>query len=328
MTATTEAPRASIDVFEEKPRRDGWPWFVVLVVIGVASIPVMLWYGRHQWFFLDEWSFLVNTSLAKPHTLFEPHNGHWVTVPAIVYRVLFRVWGLHTYRPYQLASILSHLAVVLLVWLVMRRLGVRAWLATAAAAVYVFYGSGVSDILFGFQITLTGAVAFGFIQLLLADHDGPIDRRDAVGLVAGLVGLMCSGVAVAMVAAVGVAVLLRRGWRPAVFHVAPLAVAYLVWYASFPSDIARNYSFRPATLQFVGEMGRSVFVDLGQNRVVGAALIALAFLGLGWSVYEARLVRTAQPVAIPLALVVGFLAFRVDNRGGQSESQRRYVRGE
>jgi len=298
----------------------------------VASVPVMLHYGRRQWFFLDEWSFLVNRSLAHPHTLFEPHNGHWVTVPAIVYRVLFSIWGLNTYRPYQLGSILTHAAVVLLVWCVMRRLGVRPWIATFAAAALVFYGSGSGNILFGFQITLTGAVACGLVQLLLADHDGGIDRRDVIGLIVGFVGLMCSGVAVAMVAMVGVAALLRRGWRAAAFHAGPLAVAYLVWYVRFPSNTARDYSFGFGTLQFVGEMGRSVFVDLGQNRVVAAALIALAFVGLGWAVYQARLDHSLRPLALPLALVAGFLAFawvtavaRVSVGGVTSAGSDRYV---
>ena len=311
---------------------DGRPWFAVLVVAAVASIPVLLRDGRHQWFFLDEWSFLVNRGFSKPRTLFEAHNGHWVTVPVIVYRVLFRIWGLNTYRPYQLAAMIVHLTVVLLMWAVMRRLNVRPWIATAVSAAFILFGSGAGNILFGFQITLTGSIACGFAHLLLADHDGPVDRRDGVGLAFGFVGLMCSGVGVAMVAMVGAATLLRRGWRVAMLHVVPLAVAYVVWYVAFPSDTPRTYSFTFHVLRFVEEMGRGAFVGFGQNRVVGIALAGLAIVGLGWLVRRAQRERTLQPLAVPLALVIGFLTFafvtavaRVDVGGVASAASGRYV---
>ena len=64
---------------------------------------------------------------------------------------------------------------------------------------------------------------FGLVQLLLADHEGPIDRRDWLALLAGLAALMCSGVAIAMVLVVGIAMLLRRGWRIALLQTVPLA---------------------------------------------------------------------------------------------------------
>ena len=311
---------------------DGRPWLGVLVVAAVASIPVMLRDGRHQWFFLDEWSFLVNRSLSKPRTLFEAHNGHWVTVPTIVYRALFRIWGLNTYRPYQLAAMTVHLTVVLLMWAVMRRLNVRPWIATAVSAAFILFGRGAGNILFGFQITLTGSIACGFAHLLLADHDGPLDRRDRVGLAFGLVGLMCSGVGVAMVAMVGVATLLRRGWRIALLHVVPPALAYVVWYVSFPSDTSRTYSLTFQVLRFVEEMGRAAFVGLGQNRAVGIALGGLAIIGLAWLVRRVQRERKLQSLAIPLALIIGFLTFafvaavaRVDVGGVAAAASDRYV---
>ena len=53
---------------------------------------------------------------------------------------------------------------------------------------FVLFGAGAQDILWAFQITFTGALVFGLVQLLLADHDGPVDRRDWLGSVPG-----CSG---------------------------------------------------------------------------------------------------------------------------------------
>ena len=114
----------------------------------------------------------------------------------------------------------------------MRRVGVRPWTATIVACVLVFFGAGYQNIIFPFQMTLVGSLVFGLVHLLLASHDGPLDRRDYCGLAAGLAGLMCSGVGVSMVIAVGAAVLIARGWRLALLHTVPLGAAYVVWYAA------------------------------------------------------------------------------------------------
>ena len=68
---------------------------------------------------------------------------------------------------------------------------------------------------------LTGAVALGLGHLMLSDHDGRWDRRDSLGLACGVLGLMCSGVALTMVGVVVVSVLIRRGPRLALAHGAP-----------------------------------------------------------------------------------------------------------
>ncbi len=56
----------------------------------------------------------------------------------------------------------------------------------------------------------------------------------------GLAALMSSGVGVAMVFGVGVAVLVRRGWRPAAFSTVPLAGAYGVWWLSQRPETSQN----------------------------------------------------------------------------------------
>jgi hypothetical protein len=335
MTATAERADLVTAKGEGNPWAGARAWFLVLLAAALASIPLHLRYGRRQWFFLDEWSFLVNRNLATPDTLFEPHNGHWVTVPAIVYRVLYQVWGITTYRPYQLAAITMHLAVVLLCWAVMRRLGVRPWIATLASASLILFGTGWGNILFGFQITLTGSVACGFAHLLLADHDGDVDRRDFLGLGFGLIGLMCSGVGVAMIAAVGVAAFVRRGWRVSLLHVGVPALAYGAWYVLFPSDSddpARDYSFNLDTFRFVGRLGWAVFDGLGQYGVVGACLVTLACVALGWSIVHASRAKDLRRAAMPLGLTGGFLAFafttaiaRVGIGGVASAASGRYV---
>src|SRR5438128_11177787 len=123
---------------------------------------------------------------------------------------MWSLFGLGIYRPYLAFVVVLHLVVAGLLRAVMRRAGVSPWLATTAAAAYTFFGPGWHNIEEAFQITIVGALAFGLTHLLLADHDGPIDRRDWIGLGAGFCGLMCSGVGVTLVIVVGAAALLRR----------------------------------------------------------------------------------------------------------------------
>src|SRR5207248_9947128 len=112
---------------------------------------------------------------------------------------------------------------------IIRRAGVRPWIATAAASLFVLLGAGWENIIQPFQIMFTASLVFGFVQILLSDHDGPINRRDWLALLAGLLGLMTSGVAVSLVVVVGIAAFLRRGWRAATFQTAPLASWYVAW---------------------------------------------------------------------------------------------------
>ena len=108
--------------------------------------------------------------------LFRPHFQHWTTLPILPYRLLWTVVGIRSYVPYQALIVVLHLAAAALLLVVMRRAGVRPWIATVAAGAFVFFGSGAENILVAFQITFVGSLVFGLAQLLLADHDGPLDR--------------------------------------------------------------------------------------------------------------------------------------------------------
>ena len=59
---------------------------VVFAVVVVAAVPLYLWRGRHQWFYLDEWDYLVARRATSLHDLLRPHNEHWQTLPILAYR--------------------------------------------------------------------------------------------------------------------------------------------------------------------------------------------------------------------------------------------------
>jgi hypothetical protein len=290
-------------------RDDRRPLLVFGAVIAVAAVLFFV-LAHDQWFYLDEWDYLVSRHLSSLDDLFRPHNEHWTTLPILAYRGLYRVFRLRTYVPYQAVSIALHLTIAALLLVVMRRSGVRPWVATAAASLFALFGAGSQNIVWGFQMAFTGAVVLGLVQLLLADHDGPLDRRDWIGLAAGAAGLLCSGVAITMVVVVGIAALVRRGWRIAAFHTAPLAAIYVAWWLTMARD-----SYEAATLdasnavRFVATGMGATFGKLGQLPGVGLALGLLLVVGLvlAWHRFDQRAVRVRA--AMPAALLVGAVVF-------------------
>ena len=67
--------------------------------------------------------------------------------------------------------VIAHATTALLLRAVARRGGARPWTATIVVAVFVLYGPGEQNIVWAFQMTFVGALLFGLVHLLLADHD-------------------------------------------------------------------------------------------------------------------------------------------------------------
>ena len=299
---------------EERPRAwlSGRTSVVLFCVLEAVAVPLFLFWGRHRWFNTDDWDFLSQRTGGNVGDWLRGHNGHWVTLPVLAYRVLWLVVGLHTYVPYQMLSIVAHLVVVALLRVVMRRSGVGPWLSTIAASSMLFFGSGVENILVAFQVTFVGALAFGLTQLLLADHDGPWDRRDWLALVAGVAGLLCSGVAVVMTAVVGLVVVLRRGWRMALFHTAPIGTAYLAWAIGAPKGqpIGMYRATSLVTeLKFVWIGLEAAFGGLGQVPGWGVVLAMVLVIGLATAFLTGRSAEVRARAAAPIGLLVGAIAF-------------------
>jgi len=280
-----------------------------VAVLGVALV-LFLVFAHSQWFFLDDWDYLADRNAGDLGDLFRPHNEHWSTLPILVYRALWRLFGLRTYVPYQLIAILLHLTAAVLLRRVMRRAGVDPWIATAAASLFALFGFGYQNIVFAFQMAWGASLVLGLTHLLLADHDGPIGRRDWLGLLAGLAGMLCSGVAVAMTVAVGLSVLFRRGWRAAVFHTAPLGLLYIVWWLAFARG---QYTTAGGSIdlvvRFITTGFAGAFGEMGQLPGAGLALgaVLVAGLVLAWrGLDRAQLRRRA---AAPGALLIGAALF-------------------
>ncbi len=283
---------------------------MVFALVLAAAFAVLLAIGRYRWFTHDEWDYLAGRDGGDLWNVLIPHNEHWSTLPILTYRVLFRFVGLHSYLPYRVVLLALHLTAAALLRVVMRRAGVGPWIATGAALSLVFFGSGSENILWAVQIGFIGALVLGLAQLLLADHDGPVDHRDWLGLLAGFAGLLCSSVALTMVGVVGLATLVRRGWRPAVLHTAPLVAVYAIWFRAFQDETtAQGVGYTHYAVSSPQEVARFVatgvsaaFDGIGQVPGVGWVLGIILVVGLflAWRRLDGaeRRARLAMPAAL------------------------------
>jgi hypothetical protein len=277
-----------------------------------VALPLLLFLGSHYWFAGDEWAFLVGGSITDPAVLFRPIQSHWSTLPILVYRALYSVFGLHSYLPFQLCVILLHLILCCLLRVIMRRCGVGPWIATVTAATFVLFGSAEANILAGNQIGVVGSMVFSFTHLLLADHDDPLDRRDWLGLLCGLGSMMSSGFGPPMVLIVGLAVTCRRGWLTALFHTLPLAAVYVIWWLSNYTESPVEQVFPGLTfiLQWVVHGLIGVFLALGGYTIIAGALGVLLLIGLILAWTPLSLLMLRQRASLPAAMFVGALALQ------------------
>ncbi len=309
-----------VDRFRAPLARRSTEWYAGLLHYAslVVGFLYLVWVDRHQWFSGDEWDILVKRGIVGQHALglFEPHNEHWVTVPILIYRALFSVFGVRTYLPYLVVLFLFQLLVAHLLWRLMLRAGVAPMLATAAAAVFLVIGAGWEDLVNAFQITFVAPVALGLLALLLMPERGPFQRRDAYGWVCNILALMCSGVGLTMLLVVGTTALLRRGWRVALAVVSLPAVVYLLWYAKWGHHVTavEQQPLGTAIQQAPAFVWRGLVdaVDAATG-LTGVAPVLLVLLAI-WLVWVARPFAEPWPVLLTLAIGAPVFLFLINIR--------------
>jgi hypothetical protein len=282
----------------------------VLAISGV----VWLVLAREHWFVADDWDFVANRKVGSASDLFDDHYGHWSTIPVLFFRGMWAAIGLRSYLPYVACVVALHLTAAALLRVVMRRVGVDPWIATAAASAFALFGTGWQNIVWAVQFGMNSALVFGLVQLLLADHDGPVDRHDWLGLAAGCAALMSANLGVVMVAVVGIATFIRRGHRMAMFHVLPPAIVFLVWWLAIGREGANETSGFgtpgiKSVLEFVAHGFRGTFGDLGQLPGLGVALAVLMIVGLPLAWWRLSGPDFRRKAASPLALLGGSVIF-------------------
>jgi hypothetical protein len=284
-----------------------WPATAFAVAV-VAALPLLVWFGRDHWFYLDEWQVLGADGVSKTGYL-DGHNGHWITLVRLDYRLNFEVWGLHTYLPYQLPAILGHVASAVLLRQVCRRIGARGWIATAVALAFLFFGTGRENMTLGFQVALTGSLICGFGMFLLAEGPKAVTRRDWLALGLGVVGLMTSSVFLAMLAGFGLTTVLRRGLRVAAFYAAPLGLIYTAWYVAYGRESALPVRLTGQSIVYFRRLLWAVFDALAQGAIVGVLVLIVAAVGLAAALRRAWRSGAWAGAALPVGLCGAWLTF-------------------
>ncbi|MCU1360198.1 MAG: hypothetical protein JWN99_1487 [Ilumatobacteraceae bacterium] len=206
--------------------------FLAAIVVALA-----VWYvvGRQQWFIRDDWMLLITRENMQrdsgwQRALFQPGAGHWLTVPVLVYRMLRNVFGLDSYWPFLGLNLLLHLGLVLAVRQLIRRVGVTEWTNTLVCAMLLVFGAGWENIVFAVQITCNASLLVFFVQILLTDHEGDVDRRDFAGAAFAIVGVMSSGFGPFFCIGIAIFLGLRRRWKALAVAVVPQGLL-LAWWA-------------------------------------------------------------------------------------------------
>ncbi|MBI2706130.1 MAG: hypothetical protein HYX32_12685 [Actinobacteria bacterium] len=288
----------------------------VFVVYLLMSFVVLLHYGQQRWLIGDDWGLLQRSPMSLPD-LFRAQNGHWSTVPILVYHTYYWLFGLRTFVPYVATTVVLHLTLALLLRVVMRRAGVGPWVATFVAGSFVLFGVGYENMILPIQISMVGSMVFGIGHLLLADHDGRNDWRDMAGLAAGLLALMSSSIGIPMVVAVGIATLMRRGYRAALVHTVPLGLVYITWWMWSSSSggftgnsitITRNV---PVVLGWLWSALSGVLLGLGQSPIAAVALAVLLIAGLVLAWAPLNRAERRKQASVPLALMLSSVPLMV-----------------
>lgn len=264
------------------------------------AVALLLYLGRHLWFFYDEWDIVGNHQLP----LLQPHNEHWSTLPYLVYAVLYRLFGLRTYIPYLAVVLVLHGAAAHQLWLIMRRASVGDWLATAATTVFLLMGAGAEDLVWAWQMGFVGSLCFGLVAVNLT-VGREAGRLRILGVWLALVAsLMCSDIGLAMVAAAGIATFLARGLRASLVALAVPAVVFGAWYLhDGKAPVGGTYAWPdPVGVARFAWIGLTGALDLGAGlKYLGGAMLVLI---AAWTVV---LVRRRQAPGAAGMVVAAFL---------------------
>jgi hypothetical protein len=277
----------------------------VLGILLLAAALLLLYAGRHLTFFYDEWDFVFQRRGGGLNTFLDPHNGHLVVFPVIVYKLVFAISGLRHYVLLQLVTIALHLlACGLLYVLVRRRLG--PWLALVPVALLLFMGTAWQVLLWPFQISFLTSVAGGLGALALLEL--PERRRDPLACAALAWSLSGSGIGLAFLAAALVLIIaLRSPWQR-LWVVAVPAVLWGIWYLGWggSSEHVTSDSILGAP-QYVADAAAGAvggIAGLGNAWWPALAVGALLFVSSAW-----RRGRGGAPTPMLLAAAAGALTF-------------------
>jgi hypothetical protein len=263
--------------------RDALPWWVLGGGLVVSAVMWLILNSR-LWFFYDTWGFILNrVRVSSPDlALWQPSNEHWSTLPILLFRLMFSVFGLKHHLPYVVPLLAMHLVICVIIAWMLRRNGVSRWTVVGVTLILGFLGAGAENLEWEFQTGFVGSVMFGLLSLVVLSR-GRTGRWRIVGAwVLMTAGLMCSGVGVTMVGCAALLVLLRRGVVKAAIVASVPVVVFSAWYATF----GRYNTQAHPSVKDLGRLPRYVWTGLTSpwettTGIPGSgALIILVIVGV------------------------------------------------
>ncbi len=301
------------------------PATIVLSVLLGAGGLVLLYAGRHLTFFYDEWAFVLDRRGGSVGTYLDPHNGHLVLFPVVVYKLLFAIFGLRHYTPYRLVTVVLHLiACAELYVLARRRIG--PWLALAPTTLLLCLGSAWQVLLWPFQISYLGSVVGGLGALLVLET-GSTRRRDVATAALLTLAVGSSGLGLAFVVGCGALILMRRDpWRRLWVVIVP-AVLFGIWYLGWATGEHTTSDAILAAPQYVANAAAGAsagLAGLDQSWGPPLALLILAILVLA-SVRRPGGIPTPMVVAIAAAALTFWTLAAVTRADSPDPTASRYL---
>ncbi len=268
-----------------------------IVVLGALAAAALAYLARSMTFWQDEWGFI--SFAGGPPDLLRPQNEHWQTIPLLLYRATFTVFGLHSYLPYLAEVIALHLVSVAGAYVLVRRRAGRI-AATLACIPLLVLGSGSENLFWAFQTAFIGSVAFGLWALVLLETRiaGTPGRVATAGAAVLLVAsLMSSGIGLAFLAAAFGRTILDREIRPRAWAVVPPTVVFLAWYLvlghtaeSGPGHLASASALPGFVVRGIGH-AVGAFTGLAvapRGELLAFGAFGVAFLVTAWAVLTIR----------------------------------------
>ncbi len=256
-------------------------WRRLHVASLVVAAAVLVVANRGQWFFKDDFEFLTRrTGQPNGGSIWEPHNAHWSTLPALAYKALYAGFQLTTYWPWIALLIAVHLTAVHLAWRLCLHAQAGPAASTVTAAVLGVLGSGAENLLWGFQIGFDGVVALVLGMTLVLDRPRLTPARGVAAVAMAVAAVMSSGVSLPLLVLPGVVCLVRhRVLRTAAVFAVP-AAAYLSWYLL--AGGSSTQAPRPSATQYLAYVAaglRDAVADSTGSRLA-PALAAVALVGV------------------------------------------------
>ncbi len=243
-------------------------------------------------FYFDEWDFVQRRPVSI-ESLLRAHNGHLSALPVAVYQFFFQIFGLDSYRPYQIMILLVHLILCFVIYLTCRSRG--QIIAISAALTIALLGAGWQNIFWPFQIGMIGSAAAGLYALLLFAQESKKRWQITICLA---VSLVCSGGGVAVVAGLTGVTLLNKRWK-LLYHLLAVVVLYLLWYLRFGESQATSTNISKIP-KYVYDSALFAATGLGTTSSMLGGLLLGVLLTLLLSNFKKNL---ADPIIVGAFLI-------------------------